>query len=73
MWIDTYIKNEKVVSGENLIKSTVKPKYTKEAVIRENGKERKGRGWTKEGINRFNQLFQLVVQDWRKKRSKGFL
>ena len=68
-WVDIYEKSGgRIFTGGNVkikeIKSDVQPKYTRGGL--RNGSRREictGKGWSAEGIVRFNQLLFLVHQD----------
>ena len=43
----------------------VKPNYTAGGIVYNEPTNKKGKGWSKEGIARFNELYGLVVKDWQ--------
>ena len=74
-WIDQYIIMKKsggkqIRSKLRDLKSQVVPLYTKGGVLIEDKEKSEGygikKGWTAEGINRFNYLYWSVVDDRRK-------
>ena len=76
-WIDIYIKSGGLISSSNNVKiddlnSDVKTKYTRGGKYSAAGKEESEmdrdlslRGWTGEGMRRFNANFEMVSEDRR--------
>ena len=47
----------------NLKKSTLAGKYTDGGKSRKNGRSRSSKGWSNDGLNRYNELYQLIKKD----------
>ena len=70
-WLDIYIKNDgKIVPmkgrGKRYLDCDILPKYTRGGAMPGLHSERTGdfgKGWTNEGIERFNELFDKVKED----------
>ena len=64
---EDYANQSPIVAMHARYKSKIKPKFTLQ-----DGNNKKFKGWSQEGIKRFNQLVQEVEQDRQSKEGKQF-
>jgi len=74
-WLDIFKKNnyqvptprkQSIDGKQKVVISDVKPRYTEGGIKYSNQEESKSKGWSKEGIIRFNTLHQKVKDDRKK-------
>ena len=75
-WIDLFnnsrCQNPPVKGRKRISLSDKKPKYTRGGILYSSNSNRDdGKGWSNEGIERFNELFDLVRKD--RKKHPGFI
>ena len=78
-WFDLYVQNDGKMTAQRgtkrrICESKVMPKYTRGGITFSHESNKEGdqqKGWTNEGILRFNELYELVSKD--RKKNPGFV